>query len=1028
MQLTCPTCVATIPLLDGAGRCRTRCPVCNAPLPDEPAKVDNGAGNSQSSRQTPPAPASAPPPSKLPMRVRRLLADAEQMRQAAARSSVFRIQSMEGDPPELYRIEYRVHGLAPGPGGKPAPRDSHLVEIQLTSEYPRVSPKCKVLTPIFHPNIDPTTICVGDHWAAGERLVDLVVRIGEMIAYQAYNIKSPLDGEAAMWADLNQHRLPIDKRTLLPSEEGEPLPAAAEAPPTPEAAADAQPPAPAEVSSPSEEPARRPVKPVRRPSARRLLVVLAALAALLFLGAGVAGFVTCRLELGELGTQTTELRGDVTELRREVVRTQTTELGAVAELRREVAQLREESDRLGELRAQITNLRGDVAELRQEVARNNLAGTSNMAELRREVARMQITNLRGDVAELRREVAQLREEAAKPELLFSIPWQAHIGQTGISSDGRLFFGAGDAGPTGTIRVWEVATGKQVQELVPGGDAWFSFAQFLPGGKYLVASYSGENGGYSKDLFLWEIATGKVVRRFVGHTKPYPNFAVSPDGKRILSWDDDLTVRLWDVETGKELRKLKGHTDKAAGVFSPDGKQVLTFSPDKTLRLWDVETGKELKTLEGHTDACTGCFSPDGKQALSYGADHTIRLWDLGTGKEIRRFEGPMDKVSFAGFVAGGRLVVGRSDEEKFRVWETASGKRVCEIDCTKYGEDSWNITASPDGRLALVNDHQDDSVRVLDLADGKEIHRYDKCRYARAFSFSPDGTLAVAGSFRAGMFVFRLPPGKDARPSLLDCTGDKGVSAAAVRKAQEAWAKYLGRKVEEEDEVAPGVKMKFVLVPPGRYLMGSPKDEKGRFDREVQHEVEITKPFYLGAYDVTQAQYEAVTGKNPSAFKGLDLPVEQVSWEDANAFAKKLSEKTRDGLLYRLPTEGEWEYACRGGRPSSEPFGVGDGTSLTPRDANFGDSHLGSTSPVGSYAANALGLYDMHGNVWQWCSDLYEPGSLDRVLRGGSWNCGGEICRSAGRRRLVPAYWTRYDGFRLAAVPEVGAKQEKGKE
>jgi ubiquitin-protein ligase len=158
------------------------------------------------------------------VRTRRLLADAEQMGRAFANSSLIRIHSSEGDPPELYRIEYHVHGLARGPGGEPVPRDTHLVEIQLTSEYPRVPPRCKVLTPIFHPNIDPATVCVGDHWAAGERLVDLVVRIGEMIAYQAYNIKSPLDGEAAMWADLNPQRLPTDKRDLRPGE----------APPAPE--------------------------------------------------------------------------------------------------------------------------------------------------------------------------------------------------------------------------------------------------------------------------------------------------------------------------------------------------------------------------------------------------------------------------------------------------------------------------------------------------------------------------------------------------------------------------------------------------------------------------------------------------------------------------------------------------------------------------------------------------------------------------------------------------------------------------
>jgi molybdopterin/thiamine biosynthesis adenylyltransferase/ubiquitin-protein ligase len=120
------------------------------------------------------------------------------------------------DPPELYRVEYRVRGLVRGNGGTPQYRDEHRVEIQLTRDYPRQSPKCKMLTPIFHPNIEPAIICVGDHWTAAERLVDLVIRIGEMITYQAYNIKSPLDGEAAMWADLNRKLLPIDNCSLQP--------------------------------------------------------------------------------------------------------------------------------------------------------------------------------------------------------------------------------------------------------------------------------------------------------------------------------------------------------------------------------------------------------------------------------------------------------------------------------------------------------------------------------------------------------------------------------------------------------------------------------------------------------------------------------------------------------------------------------------------------------------------------------------------------------------------------------------------
>ena len=258
-------------------------------------------------------------------------------------------------------------------------------------------------------------------------------------------------------------------------------------------------------------------------------------------------------------------------------------------------------------------------------------------------------------------------------------------------------------------------------------------------------------------------------------------------------------------------------------------------------------------------------------------------------------------------------------------------------------------------------------------------------------------------------------------PGAAGLHGGKGVSAADMRKAQEAWAKYLGRKVEEEDEIASGVKMKFVLVPPGKFLMGSPEGETDRSPVEVQHEVEITKPLYLGGYDVTQGQYKAVTGKTPSKFKGPDLPVEQVSWDEADAFAKGLTEKAKDGLVYRLPTEAEWEYSCRGGRPSSQPFGIGDGTSLSSREANFNGNYpyggaekgpdLEKTTPVGMYKPNALGLYDMQGNVWQWCGDWcgdYPTGRVvnpegaatgsPRVDRGGGWNCSAGFCRAAPRR------------------------------
>jgi ubiquitin-protein ligase len=193
-----------------------------AASPPVPAQSDpSPVGPSTRSDPIAPSPVTAAMPTgpRLPPRVRRLKADAEQMRQAFDHFPLIKIRSMLGDPPDVYEIEYYVKGLERIPGRKePFERNYHTVEIKLNSDYPRMGPACKMLTPIFHPNIEPASICVGDHWTAGERLVDLVIRIGEMIAYQAYNIKSPLDAEAAMWADLNMRNLPIDDRNMRPPE------------------------------------------------------------------------------------------------------------------------------------------------------------------------------------------------------------------------------------------------------------------------------------------------------------------------------------------------------------------------------------------------------------------------------------------------------------------------------------------------------------------------------------------------------------------------------------------------------------------------------------------------------------------------------------------------------------------------------------------------------------------------------------------------------------------------------------------
>lgn len=149
------------------------------------------------------------------IRLRRLKADQARIAQAFEGHQQIRIVKTKGTPPDRYQIEYRIQSLALN-GERVVKRDRHVAEIYLTTGYPRQPPQCRMLTPIFHPNVDPNAICVGDHWAAGESLPNLVVRIGEIIAYQSYNTKSPLNGEAARWCDENRKLLPIDEADLRP--------------------------------------------------------------------------------------------------------------------------------------------------------------------------------------------------------------------------------------------------------------------------------------------------------------------------------------------------------------------------------------------------------------------------------------------------------------------------------------------------------------------------------------------------------------------------------------------------------------------------------------------------------------------------------------------------------------------------------------------------------------------------------------------------------------------------------------------
>ena len=247
--------------------------------------------------------------------------------------------------------------------------------------------------------------------------------------------------------------------------------------------------------------------------------------------------------------------------------------------------------------------------------------------------------------------------------------------------------------------------------------------------------------------------------------------------------------------------------------------------------------------------------------------------------------------------------------------------------------------------------------------------------------------------------------------------------------------------------VTNSIDMQFALIAPGEFLMGTPKSRQGGYDN-IEHRVRITRPFYLGIYEVTQDQFEKVMHKNLSGFRDLaghdtkHFPVEMVTWNDADEFCQKLSSQPAEqkaGRVYRLPTEAEWEYACRAG--SGTVFCYGD--SLSSTQANFdgtlpyGDvprgPNLQRPTAVGSYPPNAFGIYDMHGNVFEWCADKYDKKYYEtspvadpqgpqfaenlRVLRGGGWNGIARFCRSADRYYDAPTRKYNDYGFRLAYAP-----------
>ena len=595
----------------------------------------------------------------------------------------------------------------------------------------------------------------------------------------------------------------------------------------------------------------------------------------------------------------------------------------------------------------------------------------------------------------------------------------------FAPDGRTLASASN---DRSIMVWDRETGEMRRQITGhAGDV--RSVVFLPNGKQLVS------GSVDKTIRFWDPQSGSEQKRVETHRAAIQGLACSRDGKTLASASDDKTIELLSAETGELQRTLTGHTDGVAqAAFSPDGRRLASASWDKTIRIWDVATGKLLLTINKQQAAVRSVsFSPNGNRLASGGDDHTIRLWDAEKCVELATLRGHRGPVTSVAFSADGRILASASADRTVMMWELEEAGRPGGKPPSGPREPNAGPAKAPDKPAAAKPSRaKEESAKQRAKAPVEPTPSPLFPTPHKAVPKGPEEPPAIGPTTSA-----KAPGAKPQGPPAATTSKPTGpvpppaiapFDAKTAKEHQAAWAKFLNVPVEMVNSIG----MRFVLIPPGEFDMGSTEAEVARLLEEAKarnqpkwymerlpfeapkHRVRIKKPFYLGLCEVTQAQYEGVVGNNPSNFKDdATCPVEMVSWDEASAFCRKLTELPRERAVraeYRLPTEAEWEYACRGGTTTAWYWGDNEAASKDHAwyDANGG----GKTHPVAQKTPNSWGLYDMHGNAWEWCQDwwgdgYYATSPIDdptgpttgavRADRGGAYQDPPPVCRATYR-------------------------------
>jgi formylglycine-generating enzyme required for sulfatase activity/outer membrane protein assembly factor BamB len=617
-------------------------------------------------------------------------------------------------------------------------------------------------------------------------------------------------------------------------------------------------------------------------------------------------------------------------------------------------------------------------------------------------------------------------------------WQFQTGgqiwsKPALAPNGMVFFGSKDNAfyavdsKTGA-KAWSISGSDPFCKPAIGGDGRVYVGD--EGGKVHAFDFKGKK--------IWEFKTGKkVVASPTLDGKGNKLFVGSGDGKLYALNASDGTM-IWEFYAGADIH-VKAALSKEGrlyfGTSGPGAKFFAVGSSDGS-KLWEFSTGQTIWSSPAIGRDGTVYFGCHDGTVYSLKGSTGSMIWNHDAQSAVH---GPVtlgyDNTLFA-TTYGGQLLALDSRNGK-RKWQFfADGAKI--RNAPAVASDNSVYFGAINGKLYAVNGS--DGARLWDLQLGSKIQVSSPC-------ITPDGKILI------GSHDSKLHCVQGSAPLASDAVWptygrDNQRTGLASRASPVGSASFS----PGQPWTVPFVDLEMLWCKPGTFMMGSPTSEVGReLDHkgikrwdETQHGVTLTKGFYLGKYEVTQAQWKKVMGTSPYKFTGDDHPVEEVSWTEAMRFCRELTLTERkagrlpDGWEYVLPTEAQWEYACRAG--TTTVFAFGD--SLSSKQANFDGTQpfggatagpfLERTTNVGSYAANPWGFYDMHGNVWECCADWhshYPTGSLTdptgpasgsaRVQRGGSWSNTGTDLRSARRHRRPPGDRPNGLGFRLS-LQQVG--------